>query len=264
MQVVLTDWDGLFGEAIAQPGELQQMLARLQGLGVPVVVFTQRDRAELEPLREQLAWQDPFITESGSALFLPVDPPLFDQAIGEREGNYYVVEFGCPYVQARAGLRVLANVVAHPLKGFGDFTVPQLQKFLGVSEDEAHRAKAREYSEPFMTPKAVAASVLEAGAAEMGFAVVSRGAEASRFSELVGAGAGLSAAIRQVLAAYQQRQSEGEGLRAIALSHPSQPLSDVTDALSEDALSEMADLDWTVATAETDSEWVAAVENWLA
>jgi mannosyl-3-phosphoglycerate phosphatase len=222
---------------------------------VPVIAFTERDRAELEPIRQQLAWRDPFITESGGGIFTPVSHNPFTPALGEQDGDYYVQELGCPYVQARAGLRVLANAIAHPLKGFGDFTVPQLQKFLGISEQAAHQAKAREFSELFMTPKAVDSAVLVQTAEEMGFGIILREAEESRFSELMGPEAGLGRAIAQLIAAYQNQLPPGETLRVIGISHHEDELATLAYAAAETR--------WQGALVTEPTDWAVTVENWL-
>ncbi len=212
-QIVLTAWDGALLAALEKKEQLKQAIANLNAKGIPIIAFTSCSRAEIEPIRAQLNWNDPFITESGSGIFTPVNHNPFEPPLGERDGDYFVQDLGCPYVQARAGLRVLANMISHPLKGFGDFTVPKLERFLDISEEAAHRAKDREFSEPFMTPKAVEAEALVKAAKEIGFKVVLRSAAESRFSELVGPGAGLGAAVRQVVAAYQDQLEEGVVLK---------------------------------------------------
>jgi len=201
-KVVLTSLDWVMDKPAAFLARVEPVLASLSTQGVAVVGFTGRDRAEVEPIRTALGWCAPFVTESGSAIFTPVSHSPFADPLGEPDGDYFVEALGCPYVQARAGLRVLANLISHPLKGFGDFTVPQLERFMKVSEDVAHRAKAREFSEPFMTPKAVDASVLVSAAKEMGFEVVLRDPAVSRFSELVGAGASVAGALARIVQAY--------------------------------------------------------------
>jgi mannosyl-3-phosphoglycerate phosphatase len=254
-QIVLTAWDGAFLQAMQGDAALLPVMAELKAKGVPVIAFTERDRAELEPIRQQLAWSDPFITESGSGIFTPVSHNPFTPALGEQEGDYYVQELGCPYVQARAGLRVLANAVAHPLKGFGDFTVPQLQKFLGISEQAAHQAKSREFSELFMTPKAVDSAVLVQTAEEMGFGIILREADESRFSELMGPEAGLGGAIAQLIAAYQNQLPPGETLRVLCLSNRGEELARLAQSRVEPY--------WQGALITDSTEWAAAVENWL-
>ncbi len=257
-QIVLTAWDGEFLSG-AQP-EVRSVLAELTEKGVPVIAFTGSDRAELEPIRQQLNWTDPFITESGSGIFTPVDHNPFSEPLGEQDGGYYVQDLGCPYVQARAGLRVLANVISHPLKGFGDFTVPQLQKFLGITEDAAHRAKAREFSEPFMTPKAVEASLLVKAAEEMGFGVVLSAPEENRFSQLTGAQADVSLAVGQIVDAYRTALAEGKTLRILGLNPRAEALSEVFwDSLPVTD----ASVEWTTHAVADVEEWAKAIGDWV-
>ncbi len=218
-RIVLTavgeDWLG----SLEDMQRMKLALGRLSADGVTVILFSECDRAQLEPIRKALDLDDPFIVESGSAIFTPVASNPFEEtpqkALGDRDGDYFVMQLGCPYVQARAGLRVVANMISHPLKGLGDFTIPQLQRLASLSEEEAHQAKAREFSELFMTPKAVEPEVLGRAAEEMGFNVIWRTSEVSRFSELVGAGASLTAAVAALLSAYS---SMGEILEVAGLS----------------------------------------------
>jgi mannosyl-3-phosphoglycerate phosphatase len=255
-RIVLTAWDGAFWEAMQGDAALPALMASLKGKGVPVIVFTERDRAELEPIRRQWDWVDPFVTESGSGIFTPVNHNPFNPALGDQEGDYYVQELGCPYVQARAGLRVLANAIAHPLKGLGDFTVPQLQKLLGVTAEAAHQAKAREFSELFMTPKAVEPTVLVQAAEEMGFGMILRPAEESRFSELLGPEAGLAGAIAQLIAAYQNQLPPGETLQVIGLSSHEADLVTLSEVSAE--------MDWQGVLLKAEpTEWTAALANWM-
>ena len=233
-QIIFIAFEGLLSGFDAEREALTQEIAQLQARDIPVIVFTDRDRAEVEPIREQLGLTAPFITESGSGIFTPVSHNPFDPALGEKDGDYYVEILGCPYVQARAGLRVIANVISHPLKGFGDFTVDQLKRFAKISEEVAHQAKAREFSEPFMTPKAVEAGTLTQAAEEMGFGVVLRSPEEGRFSELVGAGAGIVPAIQALVAAYQNQLPEGEVLQVVGVSDHADDLNALSQTYRQD------------------------------
>ncbi len=255
-QIILTALEAM-SLSVANCAQLRPVMAQLRANGIPVIAFTERDRAELEPIRQQLDWVDPFITESGSGIFTPVNHNPFELAPGEREGNYYVQALGCPYVQARAGLRVMANMISHPLKGFGDFTVEQLQRAAGLSQEAAHQAKAREFSEPFMTPQAVAAEVILQAAQEIGFRVIVRSPEESRFSELLGAGAGLGAAAAQVIAAYQSQLLPGKTLQVWGISNQSEALTAL--AACHDAMN------WTgtLVSDPSPSGWIATVQPLL-
>ena len=231
-QIVLTALDGVLLNSLEDCVLLQPLVDRLKASGVPVIIFTERDRAEVEPIRQRLGLTSPFITESGSGIFTPVDANPFDPPLGEQDGAYYVEELGCPYVQARAALRVIANLISYPLKGFGDFTVEQLQRSTGISAAAAHQAKAREFSEPFMTPKAVLPDRLHQAAEEMGFRIVLWRSENGRFSELVGGQAGLAPAAESVIAAYQSQLPAGEQLKVMGISDRLEDLTTLANASS--------------------------------
>ncbi|MGB7086006.1 MAG: haloacid dehalogenase [Phormidesmis sp.] len=223
-QMIVTALAALLYDSQAECEGLRGEIAKLQAQDIPVIVYTDRDRAEVEPIREQLGLTGPFITESGSAIFTPVSHNPFEPALGEKDGDYFVEMLGCPYVQSRAGLRVIANVISHPLKGFGDFTVEQLKRSAKISEEEAHRAKAREFSEPFMTPKAVDVETLRQAAEEMGFGLIWRSPEVGRFSELIGAGAGIVPAVQTLVSAYQTQLRAEEVLKIVGISAHSDDL----------------------------------------
>ncbi len=255
--VLLSSSEVVLTEISAAVDRLEPVLTQLREQDVPVIVFTDRDRIELEPLLQQLALSDPFITESGSAIFTPANHNPFTPALGEKDGGYFVKTLGCPYVQARAGLRVIANEISHPLKGFGDFTVPQLERAAKLSESAAHRAKAREFSEPFMTPKAVDSVVLRQAAVDMGFDVILRTAEESRFSELIGAGAGLAVAAETVTSAYRQQLSQDKPLKIVGISNRADDL----DLLAE--MSKRLEAEWTAVEVTSPEDWVNAIENFV-
>ncbi len=254
-RIVLTAWNEDWLDSPENILRMKPALGRLQAAGVSVVLFSACDRAQIEPVRKTLALTAPFIVESGSAVFTPVEHSPFKAPLGDRDGNYFVLQLGCPYVQARAGLRVIANVIAHPLKGFGDFTIPQLQRLAGWSEVAAHRAKDREFSELFMTPKAVEPALLQQAAGETGFYIVWRAAEESRFSELVGSGASLTAATKAVLSAYS---ASDEALEVIGLSHQ-QPALNGLRAATDGVESEIS-FEGVLLNSSSIDSWLTATE----
>ncbi|MEO0869993.1 MAG: HAD hydrolase family protein, partial [Cyanobacteria bacterium J06642_11] len=151
--IIFTDLDGtlLNGETYDYAATVP-VIQQLKALKIPVIPVTSKTRAEVATLRRDVGLTEPFITENGSGIFVEVNHNPFKAPPGELEGDYYVVELGCPYVQARAALRVIANELQHSLLGFGDMTIQRLQKYTGLSAQDAQEAKAREFSEPFITP----------------------------------------------------------------------------------------------------------------
>ena len=259
-RIVLTDLNEDLGKGWLEHPEsllkVKSVLAQLSAAGSSVILFSAGDRVQLELLRRTLDINAPFIVESGSAVFTPVNQNPFVASLGNRDGDYFVMQFGCPYVQARAGLRVIANMISYPLKGFGDFTIPQLQRLVGLSEEAAHHAKAREFSELFMTPKAIEPTVLQQAAEAVGFNVIWRTAEESRFSELLGAGADLTRAVEAVLSAYAP---SGEPLAVLGVSSH-QSVLDCLHAAKETIGNEATFKERLLASASADS-WIAAIDS---
>ena len=213
-QLILTTLDWIFEAGAVDEADLASVRSQIDKLrrrSTAVVGFSRRSRAELSSLLNKIGPLDGIVVENGSAIAVPASGSLLETPPGELDGDCYIFDLGCPYVQARAGLRVLANLVSHPLKGFGDFTVQQLERSLQVSESAAHQAKAKEYSEPFMIPKAVEAQQLQKTASGMGFKVVWPREQADersgRFALLLGAGASVKAAAGEVIKAATSDES---------------------------------------------------------
>ena len=198
--LIFTDLDGtLLNSDTYDYGAALPILAQLQAQQIPVIPVTSKTRAEVETLRAALHLQDPFIVENGSGLFVPHQHPRFRLMEAELMGDYQSLALGGSYVLARATLKALAQLIGRPLKGFGDLSVAQIEQLTGLSSAEAHQAKSREFSEPFLTPKNITAEALQAAAAELGFQVV----VGDRFSHLISGEAGKGAAVAQMVRAFQ-------------------------------------------------------------
>ena len=214
--IIFTDLDGtlLNGETYDYAATVP-IIQQLKSLKIPVIPVTSKTRSEVSTLRQDVGLTDPFVTENGSGIFVEVNHNPFDQPPGEQEDDYYVIDLGCPYVQARAGLRVIANELHHSLLGFGDMTIARLQKYTGLSAKDAQEAKAREFSEPFITPKAVPAEQIVEAVESTGFKVV----VGDRFSHLIGPEAGKGNAVKRLVSLYQSILPPGETIVTIGLGN---------------------------------------------
>jgi mannosyl-3-phosphoglycerate phosphatase len=218
--ILFTDLDSPLFDALKQDTAVILLaLHRLKAHSIPIIPVTQRTRAEILPLRQHLDLSDPFITENGSGIFIPQET-LLPNPPGEFEDGYYVVELGCPYVQTRAALRVIANELQHSLLGFGDMTIERLQKFADITAIEAQQTKEREFSEPFITPKSVSPEQLIKAAQVTGFQII----VGDPFSYLIGPDAGKAKAIQQLTQLYRLSLPEVKTLTTLSLSHnPNDP-----------------------------------------
>ncbi len=265
--ILFTDLDGtlLNGETYNYQATLP-VLETLKQKGIPVIPVTSKTRAEVETLIQTVGITDPFVVENGSAIFIPRDTCPFALPEGEDDGPYRVVALGVAYVMARAGLRVLAQEIGRPLKGFGDFSVEQIQTLTGLSETDAQQAKAREFSEPFMTPKNVTPETLRDAAESIGFQVV----VGDRFSHLIAGSAGKGVAVRQLVEHYRTTLPKGETITTVGLGNSPNDLA-MLEAVDHAIVlpgpagpnDQLKDRGWTLAPAPAPEGWAMAVEQML-
>jgi mannosyl-3-phosphoglycerate phosphatase len=199
--IIFTDLDGtLLNHEDYDYRAALPMLAKLQELQIPVIPVTSKTRAEVASLRQEIGLNEPFILENGSGIFLPQTDNRFANEEVTLEGDYYVKHLGCTYIEARAGLRIIQSEIREILRGFGDLSDVEVANLTGLSQLAAKQAKAREFSEPFVTPKEISIEHLETTAAEYGFRVLI----GDRFCHLLGAEAGKGKAVTWLLNLYRE------------------------------------------------------------
>lgn len=171
----------------------------LQKQRIPVIPVTSKTRCEVEVLRQQIAPNDPFIVENGSGIFVATPDDRFSLVGGEPWESFQLLRLGCTYVEARQSLQKMSAHLGKDLRGFGDLSVAEIAALTGLSTEESIAAKAREFTEPFITPKTVPPEDIEDAAKAIGFYVT----VGDRFSHLIGMGAGKGKAVQQLVRAYQ-------------------------------------------------------------
>ena len=149
--LVFTDLDGCLLDSQTYSFEAARpALERLQADHIPVVLVSSKTRAEIEPLRQQLDHQGPFIVENGGAVFVPIGTFAFPLERARRRAAYQVIELGTPYAMLRDVLKQIEETVGTPLTGFGDLSIDDIMKLTGLPREAALRAKLREYDEPYI------------------------------------------------------------------------------------------------------------------
>lgn len=205
--VVFTDLDGtLLNHDDYRYDAALPMLAWLKAHQIPVIAVTSKTRVEVEELLQALSFEEPFVVENGSGVFIPLHDKRFDLTqtdVPQQEWEQHQrLCLGCTYDQARMGLQTLSQKLNQPLKGFGDMSVDELMALTGLSSEDALKAKAREFTEPFVNP-GLASSELEQHVAEIGFQVL----VGDRFCHLIGLEAGKGKAVDLLVQCYQAVQT---------------------------------------------------------
>ncbi|NJK38399.1 MAG: HAD-IIB family hydrolase [Oscillatoriales cyanobacterium RM2_1_1] len=204
MLIIFTDLDGtLLNADNYQYGGALVAIQQLQTQQIPIIPVTSKTRAEVEELCQKLLFQDGFIVENGSAVFVPKLLNNFTVLETDRVQDYVLKQFGCSYREAVQGVRALAEKLNLDLRGFNDMDITEIAERTGLSMEAAARAKAREFTEPFIiiTPKAINPGALKTAVSQLGFQIV----VGDRFSHLIGQNAGKGVATQWFIQQFIQQ-----------------------------------------------------------
>lgn len=147
--VVFTDLDGTlldhhsYSFAAALPA-----LNKLASHAIPLVPVTSKTQAELEPLRQALGLETPFIVENGAAVFIPDSNPLFDTRECELRAGYAVKNFADDIDFWAEFTASLARQIPGAFTPFSQLSLAQIASLTGLSESAAQLAKQRQFSDP--------------------------------------------------------------------------------------------------------------------
>jgi mannosyl-3-phosphoglycerate phosphatase len=149
--IIYTDLDGAFlDDKDYSFQESAPALHVAQERGISVIFCSSKTRAEIESLRKAAGMNAPFIVENGGAIYAPEGYFPFTVEDGMSRDGYDVIELGESYPRLVSLFRLLrAGSSNFDVVGFSDLTVKELALECHMTLDEAGRAKAREYTEPF-------------------------------------------------------------------------------------------------------------------
>jgi len=205
--IIFTDLDGtLLDSETYSYQKAIPVLNTLKDNQIPVIPVTSKTRREVETLCQSLQINEPFIVENGSGIFVPLDYNYLTLPKSNQWGGYHLHQLGCTYAEARLGLEKIATALNEPLRGFGDMSEAEICHLTGLSSDEAKQAKARQFTEPFVTPKKVTPERLHQIVQDLGYRIV----VGDRFCHLIGAGAGKGNAVQWLVDSYQFAQPDAQ------------------------------------------------------
>jgi mannosyl-3-phosphoglycerate phosphatase len=262
--LIFTDLDGtLLNQEDYSFDAVLPVLKKLRDLNIPVIPVTSKTRSEVEILRQQLQLCDPFIVENGSGIFIPVNDHRFLVSEAEVWGNYHLLRLGFTYEEARQKIKQVEQQLNQELKGFGDLSEAEIQALTGLPDSEVKLAKAREFTEPFVTPKNTAPESIEQAVFSLGDRVV----VGDRFSHLIGGNAGKGKAVTLLVELYQ---NSGREIVTIGLGNSPNDLG-MLEVVQHPIILPgkkgihpgLAGRDWPVASAVAPEGWAQAVTTIL-
>lgn len=215
MLLIFTDLDGtLLNSDDYRYEPALPVIKQLQEQEIPVIPVTSKTRVEVEVLRQEIGLTDAFIVENGSAIFVPISQTQLASSETEEWRNYHLMRLGCTYVEARQKLAEVATELGQTLRGFGDLTEAEIHQLTGLSSEDVKRAKTREFTEPFVTPKELNSTQIQQAVEKVGFQVV----VGDRFSHLIGLESGKGKAVQWLVQQYQNSQPS-DSIKTIGLGN---------------------------------------------
>lgn len=159
--VIVTDLDGtlLDPESYSFSAALPA-LKLIRERSIPLVICSSKTRQEIEVYRKRLYNADPFISENGGGVFIPLDyfsamvrfPAMIE---ADRTNGYHSLALGEPYAEIRRKFIQLRSQLKSSVQGFGDMSVARICALTHLKEEEARLAKQRDFEEPFVFEDAV-------------------------------------------------------------------------------------------------------------
>ena len=149
--VVFSDLDDSLFEphAFSVDASARRALSRLEHQEIPLVFSSSRTRAEIELIHQELGINHPFVSEGGSAVFLPRGYFAFRAAESIDVSGYDMIPFGRPYAEVVTALHHSAGRLGVSVLGFSDMSVAEVALDYEVPLLQARLAKLRDYSELF-------------------------------------------------------------------------------------------------------------------
>jgi mannosyl-3-phosphoglycerate phosphatase len=142
--------DTLFeSHALSADGTARRALDLLERAHVPLVLCSSRTRAEIEGIHQALGISQPFVAESGAAVYVPEGYFAFRTEQAVAVPGYDVVEFGRPYSEVVEVLHRTADRLGVQIHAFSDMSVEDVARDSQLPLLQARLAKLREYSELF-------------------------------------------------------------------------------------------------------------------
>lgn len=259
--IIFTGLDGMLlcgNELDYQP--IESVVNQLKQNNIPLIPVTTRTRAEVEELLTKFKLMTPFVVEDGSGIFLPPDNPNFTIPETNIVDNYHLHQLGCTYTEARAALKVVQEEINKILRGFGDLDEENIQSLINGSISAVRNAKAREFSEYFLTPNRLEIKKLQEVAQEYGFRIF----PGDNLSLIMGQGASNNQAIQWLSRNYQT--TTDKQLQTIGFGCTEQDLTmletvDIPVIIPTDKGVDpcFSDKDWQVAPSTGTFGWIESV-----
>ena len=142
MRVIFLDLDKTLIRDDYSPEPAKAVIDELKRRGFKIIFNSSKTRAEQEYYRKALDVDDPFIVETGSAIYIPKKHFPFSFNFTREVGKYFVMELGGKYDVIKQVLDELSEEFG--LKYYGNSSIEEVMEFTGLPRHLAELAMMRE------------------------------------------------------------------------------------------------------------------------
>lgn len=156
--IIYTDLDGTLLDFYTYSyKKVEDTVKKINERQIPLIFCSSKTRVEQEVYRQNLNLDHPFITENGSAIFIPKD--YFDTDFStfsddfriQKKSNYTVLELGEESIYIKKIIEEGRARTNCKVKGYADLTLDEITNLTHLSHEAAMLAATREYSETLLT-----------------------------------------------------------------------------------------------------------------
>jgi mannosyl-3-phosphoglycerate phosphatase len=147
-KIIFTDLDGtLLDKDTYSAAKAKKALQLVKKEKIPLIFCSSKTRAEIEYHRKKLKNNHPFISENGSAIFIPRNYFDFSFRYHKKNSKYFIIILGRKHKKIAAVVKKIKK--KYRIKTFSDMGVKELAEDSGLPLIQASLAKKREFSETF-------------------------------------------------------------------------------------------------------------------
>lgn len=197
--IIFTDLDGTFlNHDNYSFEESKEALQKIAHNNIPLIFTTSKTATEVEILQKKVGISEPFIVENGAALFIPCGYQKFNLDFLKDLNDKKVLIFGKTYSQILNFYNLYKEEFG--MLGFSDMSDQDVCALTGLSSEDVHYAKKRDFTEPFILKESSKLQRLENLAATYNIKITQGG----RFFHLIGEKQDKGIAVKKSIELFEQ------------------------------------------------------------
>ncbi len=123
---------------------------KVVALKIPIILVSSKSAAEIEIYRQKMGIPDPYVSENGGAVFIPVG--YFKEKPEDciQKGNYHVRKLATPLSLLAHKIKSFKECTANEIILFDELTDKELIQIAKIPSEEVEYARQRNYDLPFI------------------------------------------------------------------------------------------------------------------